>query len=193
MLAQSARDKATPRSTATRRTETPLGIADIVTPYNADAFQYLIDLAGLSNSFPFLADSIRHGFTMGYLPPILETDAPPNAPSLLEHKDVIEDWLDEELSLGRLEGPYTQQEVERRLGGPFRSSPLGVVEKSDKPGKYRIVRNTSFKGKSGVSVNDSLDSDDFPTQWGTAAMVGDFVSLVLEVFGAQRGWQSRGS
>lgn len=92
---------------------------------------------------------------MGNLPPILQTEAPPNSPSLQQHMEVIEEWLKEELTLNCLEGPYTLHEVESHLGGPFRSSPLGVVEKPSKPGKYRIVCNTSFKGSTGILVKVS--------------------------------------
>ncbi|KAG8963544.1 hypothetical protein FRC05_004609 [Tulasnella sp. 425] len=111
---------------------------DIITPYNPKAFQITLDITSLDNSFPFLWNLICHGFTMGNLPPILQTEAPPNSPSLQQHMGVIKEWLKEELTLGHLEGRYTLHQVENRLGGLFRSSPLGVVEKPNKLGKYWI-------------------------------------------------------
>lgn len=51
--------------------------------------------------------------------------------------------------------------------GPFRTSPLGLVPKpgSDEP---RLIQDMSYPRNSTVqSVNAGIDSDDFPTEWGT--------------------------
>lgn len=75
-----------------------------------------------------------------------------------------------------MSGPFTKDQVHDILGGHFVSSPLGVVEKAGEPGKYRVVRDLSFKNTDGYSVNGQLDSDDFPTEWGTASQVAEIVS-----------------
>lgn len=72
------------------------------------------------------------------------------------------------------------------------SSPLGVVEKAREPGKFRVVRDLSFRNDDGYSVNGQLDSDDFPTEWGTASQVADIVSyLHLAPFGFYLYFSSR--
>lgn len=125
--------------------------------------------------FPNLPQFIREGFPLGSdLPPIPHTDTPPNQKSAIEVPHVIEEWAEAEKSLGRLEGPYSRQEMERRLGGPFRTAPLGVVEKAGSPGKFRIVQNLSAAGGLGYSVNDHLEP--LGTEWGTAPTTGDIVS-----------------
>lgn len=118
----------TPQSTVMPTPYLPSSVADIITPYNADAFEHVLGIAGLAGNYPLLATSARHGFTMGHLPPLLETNAPPNSPSIAEHVKAINELV-EGLTLGRLDGPYSLRKVEDRLGGPFRSSPLGVVER----------------------------------------------------------------
>ncbi|KIP03136.1 hypothetical protein PHLGIDRAFT_78047, partial [Phlebiopsis gigantea 11061_1 CR5-6] len=54
--------------------------------------------------------------------------------------------------------------------GPFRTSPLGLVPKPHST-KLRLVQDMSFpRRRPGVlSVNATIDSDDFPTAWGTFA------------------------
>jgi hypothetical protein len=153
----------------------------IITPYCADQLELFLRNANLLDQYPQLPDKIRHGFPLGELDPIETTYAPPNLPSALEHDQLIQDYINTELSLGRFSGPFTQEELEIKIG-PFRSSPLQVAVKEEAPGqpkKFRVCRNLSFKGPSGRSVNDEIDAKDFPTRWGTAQLVADFVSLPL--------------
>lgn len=82
-----------------------------------------------------------------------------------------------------MSGPFSASQVQNILGGHFVSSPLGVVEKSGESGKYRVVRDLSFKNEDGYSVNGQLDSDDFPTEWGTASQVADIVRLFHQPLG----------
>jgi hypothetical protein len=51
------------------------------------------------------------------------------------------------------------------------------VDKAGEPGKLRIIRDLSFKGKAPFSVNDKIDKNAFTTKWGTAAMVIDLVCV----------------
>src|SRR5688572_25667278 len=94
---------------------------------------------------------------------------PDNLRSTLPHHDIIEEYIKEELDLGRFSGPYTQEELESILQGPFCSSPLQIVTKPGPPGappKHRVCINLSFTGESGSSINDHIDSDEYPTRWG---------------------------
>jgi hypothetical protein len=80
-------------------------------------------------------------------------------------------------------GPFTQSEMERVCGGPFWCCPMTVVYTAadptaspPKPEKFRPCTNASKKKKGGISVNDQIDSDEFPTRWGSAAQMGEYVS-----------------
>lgn len=96
---------------------------------------------------------------------------PPNRVKTPEHKAAIERWLDKELSLGRLVGPFSQDELEA-VAGPCRSAPISVVEKNVAPGeppKFRIVEDISHPREElpdGThSVNSTLDPNDYPADW----------------------------
>ena len=59
-------------------------------------------------------------------------------PTVLDHKDVVEQKLSKELSLGRIAGPF--------ISSPFthyQSSPLGVVAKKE-PDTFRLIHDLSY-------------------------------------------------
>lgn len=148
----------------------------VVTPYNADTFESLLSSLKLSDRYPSLPYSIRHGFPIGDIPPLSRTYTPRNHKTARDRPDVILNYCNDEVKLGRMSGPYTKDEVHRILGSHFATSPLGLVEKAGEPGKFRIVRDFSYQNEDGFAVNNFLDSDDFPTEWGTAAQVAEIVS-----------------
>lgn len=141
----------------------------IVTPYNADAFESALSRYSLQHRFPHLVENLRHGFPLGYdMHPLTETFTPPNHPSASLHREQVLAFLEGERAADRMSGPFTQSATEQILGGHFRTSPIHVVvtQKADGTPKYRITINLSFPDKNGTSVNDMIDSADFPTQFG---------------------------
>lgn len=147
------------------------------TPYIYTGWEKELKEHNLLGAYPQLLERIKHGFSLGSTLPILTHSATPgNHRSVLDQPSVVGNYLDEEVSAGRMDGPFSQEEVEYRLGF-FRASPLGVVEKVGSPGKFRIIRDLSFAGQEGTSVNDHLDSDEFRTRWGSAFEVQEIVSL----------------
>jgi hypothetical protein len=96
--------------------------------------------------------------------------------SALQHPQIVDEHIAEEVEAGRMSGPFTLNETHFIFDGHFRTSPLGLTEKEPGDGKYRLIRNLSKKDANGVSVNDMLDSDDFPTRWGSAWVVEQYVS-----------------
>jgi hypothetical protein len=152
--------------------------AKILTPYSADNLEIMLRNANLLDAYPELPLKLRIGFPLGHLDQLTRTYAPHNLPSADEHDEVIQEYIASELALDRLSGPFTRQQLETKIG-PFRSSPLQVASKEGGPGqptKYRVCRNLSYKGSAGHSVNDAIDAKDFPTRWGTAEQVANFVS-----------------
>lgn len=157
----------------------------IITPYNADAYEDYLSRFNLTAKYPDLVFNLRNGFPIGDMPPLSRTYTPPNHNSALEHPEVIQDYLSEEVSFGRMSGPFTQAQVQFELGGHFVSCPLGLVEKAGEPGKYRIIRDLSYNNKEdNYSVNSFLDADDFPTEWGTASQVAEIVSFTYLIYRA---------
>lgn len=151
----------------------------IITPYSSSAFHTFLSRFNLLIHYPLLVSKIRNGFPLGDFTPIIESFTPPNHPSILVYHDVVSKYLLSEREKGRMSGPYTAAQLESELGGPFRSSPVQVVLKQAKP---RMAINLSFRGRAGTSVNDMIDSDDFPTRWGGAAEVEEVVSQPVSFF-----------
>lgn len=150
----------------------------IITPYIADAYDSLLLDFGLTEKYSDLTFNMRHGFPIGDMPPLTRTYTPKNHRSAEEHPEIIRDYCNDEVKLGRMSGPFSKEDTHRILGGHFVSSPLGLVEKSGEPGKFRIVRDLSYENEDGFAVNKCLDADDFPTEWGTAAQIAEIVSFV---------------
>ncbi|PPR03772.1 hypothetical protein CVT26_005787 [Gymnopilus dilepis] len=153
----------------------------VVTPYSPDAFQAFLDrFPALRGKYPFLVHKLTHGFRIGNMEVPSASFTPPNHPSADRYHSQVLDYLKSEVAKGRMSGPFTKRELEQIVGGPFRSSPIQVVAKHDSDGnllKTRMAVNLSFKDGSGLSVNDMIDAEDFPTKWGTAAEVEQIVAF----------------
>jgi hypothetical protein len=77
-----------------------------------------------------------------------------------------------------MSGLFTLDKTHIIFNGHFRTLPLGLAEKEVGDGKFRLVRNLSKRDADGISVNDMLNSDDFPTRWGSAWVVEQYVSIM---------------
>ena len=77
----------------------------------------------------------------------------------------ISNYIASEVAAGRYSEGYTPQELESRIR-PYCTSPLGLIPKSD---SFRLIQDFSFPHDDPhrKSVNYSINTDDFPTQWGT--------------------------
>ena len=71
--------------------------------------------------------------------------------SAMQHPEQINEYLEKELRLGRMLGPF------RDLGGlpPVHISRFGVIPKGHNTGKWRLITDLSFPP--GNSVNDGID------------------------------------
>ena len=134
---------------------------------------------GLLHRYPLLGTRLWEGFPIGDMQPLTETFAPDNHKAGVEHMDFIQSYVDEQVALGHMTGPYTGHQAEEILGSCFRSSPLAVTEKPGSKSGLRLIQNCSFEDRHGISVNTMIDSDDFLTRWGTAAQVAEIVSNLL--------------
>ncbi len=108
-----------------------------------------------------LRDSVFHGLHYGV---DIGSHGPdiggvyPNWPSVYEHFDKVDKTIDEDLSRGRLVGPWTSPPC---IG--FVSSPLGAFVRHGGSGKVRVIHDLSFPP--GRSVNDSINPDEFRLQY----------------------------
>jgi len=152
----------------------------ILHPYNADAFHFLLKKHCLLSAYPLLTENLSHGFPLGHMPALTEMVILPNSPSTHPHMHDIQDYLQKELLAGRMSGPFSHEEVELILCGPFFSSPLVVDIQPQQPGapdKIQICRHLSKGSKLHPSVNSHIQKEDFPTCFDLATKVAEIVSL----------------
>jgi hypothetical protein len=149
----------------------------VITPYNAEAFHRALDTAGLTSRYPNLVIDIQQGSPIGNPLPVTETFVPPNMKSALEHPQFIDQHITEEVEAGRMSGPYTRDETHHIFGGHFQTTPLGIIEQEPGSNKLHLIGNLSKKDRHSISVNNMVDSNDFPTHWGSAWIVEQYVSM----------------
>jgi hypothetical protein len=145
-----------------------------LTPYHPEVWYSLLQEAGIYEEYAYIVSGLCHGFIIG-LPNISSTQAPPNRESVAEFKEEFARIVEHEIIKGRYIGPISYQDLEALLG-PFQSSPFSIIPKPGKIGKYRNVQNYSFPicpslSFPNQSINSLVDSDSFPTTWGTFSLV----------------------
>lgn len=113
---------------------------------------------------------------MGVRSSITSTYTPCNHQSALSHADVVNLHIEKELSAHRYTGPFSRDRLELIIG-PFRSSPLGTVEKAGSSNEFRIIQDLSYprNNPSIHSVNSEIDMSDFTCGWGTFYKVSDWL------------------
>lgn len=153
----------------------------IIHPYNTPAFEELLNKHSLTQHYPFLINNLNYGFPLGNLPPLQSTIVIPNHSSVQQNLDVVMAYITTELDARRMSGPFSREETERILQGPFYCSPFIVAiqdQGPDLPLKKRVCRNLSRGDKtSGMgSVNSFISKEDFPTRFDMAARVAEAVS-----------------
>ena len=121
------------------------------------------------------------------MPTLRETIIIANHSSVAKHPKVVWDYILEEAAAGRMSGPFSKEEMETIMRGPFFASPFIVSEQiqgPDKPPKYRVCRNLSKDGRDSSgniapSINSYISKEHFPTTFDSAAYMADLVSPIL--------------
>jgi hypothetical protein len=144
--------------------------------------------AGLEEAYGDIPNCIRYGFSHGLdrAQAARTTYIPDNLKSALEHPEVISAYLAKEQALGRISEAYDPEFLESQIG-PFRSSPVGCIQKDAPHGKWRMFNHHSFPYDDPdiSSVNSQINKDDFPCDWGS------FAQCYLIIARAKAGTQAR--
>jgi hypothetical protein len=146
------------------------------TPYKPDAWREQLAKANLISLYPHLPEQLEWGFSAG-VKPINTTFTPPNKPSVQIHAVAFQRCIQTEFERARYIGPFSRAEIESLLG-PFQSSPLSIIPKPGKPGKFRLIQNLSFPHvpRNNISsINSAIDSNLFPCTWGTFSVVSHLI------------------
>ena len=140
-----------------------------LTPYDADGWRDLLIAFNLLNKYPTLLEQIIHSFRV-HAPIITQSFTPPNNPSINVHHNAFDEILHKEFTKQQYIGPFTQDML-KALIGPFQSSPLNIIPKPGKPGKFRLIQNLSYPNSpqpdEALLINSQVDSALFPCEWGT--------------------------
>lgn len=84
----------------------PLPPVSAVTPLQAEQFAWELQFHPHRPQVEFVLDGIRHGFKLGFCPSQKLKSAKNNKPSADLHASVIDEYLANEVSLGRVAGPF---------------------------------------------------------------------------------------
>ena len=105
-----------------------------VTPLQADQFAWELRCHRDRQKVNFVVDGIRHGFPLGFPSSQKLKSAKYNKPSAAQHPSVVDQYLANEVSLGRLAGPFKVPPYQN-----LHISSLGVIPKQGQPGKWRLI------------------------------------------------------
>ena len=112
-----------------------------VTPLQADQFAWELRCHPDRQKVNFVVDGIRHGFPLGFSPSQKLKSAKYNKPSAAQHPSVVDQYLANEVSLGRVAGPFSVPPYPN-----LHISSFGVIPKRGQPGKWRLIVDLSSPG-----------------------------------------------
>ena len=140
-------------------TFTPLSLVSRVSPLQLDQFQMELHHHPDKSAVAYVISGIRDGFRVGFDPSLVSLkSASLNMRCSSEHPSVIDSYLQNEVSFGRVAGPFRVP--------PFPSlhiSRFGVISKNNQPGRWRLILDLS--SPEGQSVNDGILKPPFAVQY----------------------------
>ncbi|OJA19457.1 hypothetical protein AZE42_05675 [Rhizopogon vesiculosus] len=150
-----------------------------LTPYKADAWERELCHAGVLERFAKIPGGLHLGFKIDF-PSIHTVQTPLNRDSINEFPVEFNNIVQNELEKGRFIRPFTTKDL-KELIGPFQSSPLSIIPKPGKPGKFRIIQNFSFlhypsHSFPNPSIKSHINAEKFPTTWGKFSIVYRLIS-----------------
>ena len=142
-----------------------------VTPLRADQFAVELRYHPNQSRVSYVVEGLRQGFRLGFSTSAKLKAAKRNKPSAFQHARVIDDYLANEVSLGRVVGPFSVPPLRN-----LHVSSFGVIPKKGQPGKWRLIVDLSSPW--GFSVNDGIDPEQFTLQY---IRMDDVIRMVAEL------------
>ena len=143
----------------------------MVSPLNLRQFSAELQSHPDRGKVNYVLRGIEHGFDIGFSPQFPLKSARKNKASAYEHPEVVDAYLHNEVSLGRVLGPFDSPPLP-----DLHISGLGVIPKAGQPGKWRLILDLS--SPHGSSVNDGIDPDLFSLQY---IKFDDVVAMVTKL------------
>jgi hypothetical protein len=136
---------------ATTKTDSKeINFALAATPINLEAMMPFLNCYPDKRKAFSLIKGFKYGFPLHYEGPSRSYEAK-NLKSALEHKTIVQQKIEKEIDLGRVEGPFKNSPFIN-----FCVSPIGLVPKKQ-PGEFRLIHHLSYP--KGDSVNDHIHPD----------------------------------
>jgi hypothetical protein len=110
--------------------------------YDPEAWERLLQEHGLLEQYRKIPDGFHNGFDL-HLPSLSASQIAPNHPSLVQHRDAFNAIIKKELDSGHYISPFSHSQLHAILGD-FQTSPVSIISKSRKPGRFRAIQNFSF-------------------------------------------------
>ena len=98
----------------------------------------------------YITMGLQSGFRIGFDGSTALRSARRNMPSVLEHPEVVDQYVGDESVAGRILGPFPRGAIP-----DLHINRLGVIPKGHTPGKWRLI--TDLSHPDGHSVNDGID------------------------------------
>ena len=106
----------------------------------------------------YVLEGLEFGFHLGFDKLVPLFSAKKNKASAFLHPQVIDDYLANEVRLGRVAGPFLHPPIPH-----LHVSSFGVIPKKGQEGKWRLIVDLS--SPEGHSVNDGINREDFSLQY----------------------------
>ena len=145
--------------------------SEVVTPLRADEWCALLAAHPDRQFIDYILDGIAEGFRVGCKAPDKLSSARKNMRSADHHPQVVDDYLDSELTRKVVKGPF-----DRAIVPGVHINKIGVIEKSSQPGKWRLIVDLSHP--EGRSVNDFVSAELCSLQY---VRVDDVVHKLREI------------
>ena len=144
---------------------TPLRPVSVVSPLKPEVFAAKLSQHPDQNLVAFVLDRLRNGFRLGFQHSKKLKSAKSNEVSANQHSEVVDRYLPNDVSLGRVAGPFSSPPLPN-----LHVSSFGVIPKKGQPGKWRLIVDLSCSGC--LSINDGIDPDKFTN---TSRLIRSFV------------------
>ncbi len=131
--------------------EPSLSLDRVTTPLIAPQWQRALSHHPDRAFARYILKGLTEGFRTGHRRANPLRSATGNMPSASQHPEVIDEYLRSELSLGRMLGPFSLDQVPPHT----HVNRMGLTPKGHNTGKWRLITDLSYPR--GASVNDGID------------------------------------